>query len=534
MKKMKKKKEANIDLFKKIFTELNKKHIKAALKEYGAEIFGSGTLFGRGISGFDQTKYKEMVKYSEVNNPLRNNYEQEMREHAPSIDLIHEMVIISYPSDASSVEDVQTILSESRDALLKSSKDYFIDKPQQQMFDPESDDKIRDIVVTAKNNDKTKLTANLADLIKTNDNAKKIGTVAHMEAIAELHRYAHDIPLEDALSVVAHAASITTTTTTTTTTPTIKDVPKNPYEDFPKEPYVIADKAPKSYGGGVKTNYGKDLVGKASIWPTSIGELNKWIENMIAIIHFGSESKSSLKVIDGNINILDPIKSQVVVYQTIGDGSCLIHALLTVTCSSYRNLSDGDKQTIGNRFRTELFGLMPYDESTNGDKFFNRVLGENGDGKDKNGKYIYLGAEELDVFCDFFKVNMFTFTSFNYGFTLNSKALGHPKYSHYFMYYNGNHYSAMSLLNRTDFIVEYGDYDENIYKNKKYDQVIGLLKSEGDFPPSVQAWKFIINGWLVTSEAKAEEEKGGEKKGGKILKTRNARPYKNKKTKRNR
>ena len=239
-----------------------------------------------------------------------------------------------------------------------------------------------------------------------------------------------------------------------------------------------------------------------------------------------------LKVIDGNI--VDPIKSQVVVYQTISDGSCLIHALLMVTCISYRNLSDNAKQTIGNRFRTELFGLMPYDESTNGDKFFNRVLGENGDGKDKNGKYIYLGAEELDVFCDFFEVNMFTFTSFNYGFTLNSKALDHPNYSHYFMYYHGNHYSAMSLVDGKSFTVEYGDYNKNAYEKKNYEQVIGLLKSEGNFLPSVQAWEFIINGWLVTSEAKAEEEKAGKTKGGKILKTRNARPYKNKKTKRNR
>jgi hypothetical protein len=154
------------DLFKKMFTVLNKKHVKAGLQQFGA-------IKNVGFSGFPPGKHVYMSTY--IQNPF-NTIDRELYENKFLIDAIHEAVIQYFPIDGAVKdpdEEDKTIVNTARNNLQKSLQGYrgsrseYIEKPSENPANIGSMD--------------------LDTIKKTVD---KLPNVLHMEAIAELHRRA--------------------------------------------------------------------------------------------------------------------------------------------------------------------------------------------------------------------------------------------------------------------------------------------------------------------------------------------------------
>jgi len=183
-----------IELFKAIFTELNKKHVSAGLKQFAPNFALAKINWNESKYGITYEQYTEMRKYAEllsVKNPLGSNkMEKEMYENKPQIDFIHEAVIQYFP------EDTVEIVKNARKNLQISLKEGYIGK--RNSYIPELDTplaKIDDL--------KTKIEDD-----KTKDIFDKQPNVLHLEAVAELHRRAFlSVDQKDALEVIAHAAN---------------------------------------------------------------------------------------------------------------------------------------------------------------------------------------------------------------------------------------------------------------------------------------------------------------------------------------
>jgi hypothetical protein len=170
------------DLFKKMFTVLNKKHVKAGLQQFGA-------IKNVGFSGFPPGKHVYMSTY--IQNPF-NTMDRELYENKFLIDAIHEAVIQYFPIDGAVKdpdEEDKTIVNTARNNLQKSLQGYrgsrseYIEKPSENPANIGSMD--------------------LDTIKKTVD---KLPNVLHMEAIAELHRRAFlTVDKKDALELIADA-----------------------------------------------------------------------------------------------------------------------------------------------------------------------------------------------------------------------------------------------------------------------------------------------------------------------------------------
>jgi hypothetical protein len=89
---------------------------------------------------------------------------------------------------------------------------------------------------------------------------------------------------------------------------------------------------------------------------------------------------------------------------TIGDGTCLIHAILSATSSAYRSLSRTDKLTIGQAFRTSLSTLDYADEK----RKYNLDKTEYDLFKKENMNR-YLSEKSIGYLCQKYKFNVFMF-----------------------------------------------------------------------------------------------------------------------------
>jgi hypothetical protein len=182
-----------IELYKDMFESLNKKHVRAGLETFGSLKGRLPPKFvGDSLGGFEVSKYTEMYNYSPLSssiNPFANDYSNEIHSNQTMIDLIHEMVIRYIPKDAS--DDIRR----AKDNLQKSLNDGYLHGKS--LVGP------RDI-------NKNEL-PDAVQAFKDSDVYKNMGKVYEMEAIAELHRYAHDVDIKNAVEVVAVASNAAST-----------------------------------------------------------------------------------------------------------------------------------------------------------------------------------------------------------------------------------------------------------------------------------------------------------------------------------
>jgi hypothetical protein len=172
------------ELFMKMFTVLNKKHVKAGLQQFGA-------IKNLGFSGFSELKHAAMTTYFE--NPF-NTMDREIYENKILIDAIHEAVINYFPNDGAisttTDEEDKKMVKEARVNLQKSLQGY-VGK--------------RNAYIEAPENPPT----NIDDLKTKIDKIKKkviLPNVLHLEAVSELHRHAFlTVDKKDALELIADA-----------------------------------------------------------------------------------------------------------------------------------------------------------------------------------------------------------------------------------------------------------------------------------------------------------------------------------------
>lgn len=185
---------AKVDLFKKIFTELNKKHVNAGLAQFAPNI---PFRWNESEYGITKKQYDEMKTYGEPilsKFSLSDKMAKEMYENQPQIDFIHEAVIQYFP------EDTVDIVNNARANLQISLKEGYIGT-KKAYIEP-LDNPLNDI-----NALKLKI-----DTDKTNI-FDKLPNVLHLEAVAELHRHAFlSVDKKDVLQVIAIAHSIANTT----------------------------------------------------------------------------------------------------------------------------------------------------------------------------------------------------------------------------------------------------------------------------------------------------------------------------------
>lgn len=210
-------------LFIEIFTVLNKKHVKAGLKQFGA-------IPNIGISGFSKSKYIAMSEYGNIGNikNLFNTIDREIYENKFLIDAIHETVIHYFPKDGAisntTDQEDKDIIQAARKNLQKSLNGYI--------------GTTRKEYITALNDPLEKigdLDKKLKD-IKT-DVIDKLPNVLELEAVAELHRHAFlTVDKKDALELIADSY--------TSASSNVKPDNENPSEEG-KILYVYFDKKSK-------------------------------------------------------------------------------------------------------------------------------------------------------------------------------------------------------------------------------------------------------------------------------------------------
>lgn len=508
-----------VELFKNIFTELNKKHVNAGLKQFAPNFLSAKIqTWEKNKYGITYEQYAEMRKYVEILNVFRgaDKMAKEMYENKFLIDTIHEAVIQYFPANDAVSKD-NNIIQTARANLQKSLKQGYIGTTRSEYIKP-LDSQLTNIAALKGEIDK----------IKTNvfDN---LPNVLHLEAIAELHRRAFLTVSEqdrNDLEVIAQYKS----------TP-----PSNPPQKSSGPPLSVKQSlpstgleksAPQSYGGGKEENYGKKKDGTGidpDNWPTTIIELNGWIKKQPEYAKDSSQPtlKGDKKYVKTSIGYPN-IENEVKIYDTIGDGTCLLHAIFMVTCEAYRTTQN--KEIICNRFRTEKFGLLPYTyggndiNKTTNENIYDRSRGENGDGK-KDGKYIWLTDDDAKAFCMFFNINLYIFGGKN-GDRSNDIIDGD---NYYFIYNSdGVHFEGMSTTNDEWTVVD----------GRKE----GAVKwDSADFKNDGEATEFITNilnlpnicveKWRIYAAVKTTASGGGTNK---KLKTRKPRIFKKWKSRRRR
>lgn len=181
-----------IELFKAIFTELNKKHVKAGLDRFASNFISAKINWNESKYGITYDQYAEMRKYAEllsVKNPFSpDKMEKEMYENKPQIDFIHEAVIQYFPVKGAVTKD-EEIVKKARDNLQISLKQGYIGTKKEYIEPP------------------TGQPAKIDDInIKEKEIFDKLPNVLHLEAVAELHRHAFlSADKKDVLEVIANA-----------------------------------------------------------------------------------------------------------------------------------------------------------------------------------------------------------------------------------------------------------------------------------------------------------------------------------------
>ena len=280
-----------------------------------------------------------------------------------------------------------------------------------------------------------------------------------------------------------------------------------------------------TYGGGIANNYGKNQNGSAGIdpadWPTNQQELCAWIAAQPEATQ--PQQNTSYKNITQSATIFEGVIEQVNVYRTIGDGTCMLHAILTVICPEYRALNDVNKGIIGNRFRKEKFALLPPWDDSGKDETMETsgpYIGENiysrGINPTISSQEAYLTDADANVFCKFFNINLIIFsdsssvvaaTNTNGGQHnqpgMNLKGPNNEQLPYYFIYCrNPGHYSAMSLKPKNgnepaqdEFYIPYnvnGFIANKAQQSKTRQEAIAYLKSLGVYDtPNEQSWIYI-------------------------------------------
>jgi hypothetical protein len=176
-----------VELFKNIFTELNKKHVNAGLAQFAPNI---PFRWNESEYGITKKQYDEMKTYG---SPILSKFSlspdkmaKEMYENKPQIDFIHEMVIQYFP------EDTVEIVKKARKNLQISLKEGYIGTKKAYIEETEQPKDINALELKVKN-DKT-------------DIFDKLPNVLHLEALAELHRHAFlSADKKDVLEVIANA-----------------------------------------------------------------------------------------------------------------------------------------------------------------------------------------------------------------------------------------------------------------------------------------------------------------------------------------
>jgi len=278
-----------------------------------------------------------------------------------------------------------------------------------------------------------------------------------------------------------------------------------------------------TYGGGRNNNYGKNQNGSGGTdpdnWPTNQRELCAWIAKQPEAAQ--PQQNDSYQDITQGAIIIQEVKDQVNVYLTIGDGTCMLHAILTVICPEYRELSDPNKKKIGNRFRKEKVSFLPPWDASGKDEtmemsgnFKGQNIYSRGINPNISNEKAYLTDADANVFCKFFNINLIIFSDSSGvvaatigtggrhdapGMTIagpNDELL--PYYFIYCM--NPGHYSAMSLKPKSgqrDFSVPYtvNSFNSNTAQEAATpaEAKTNLETQNAYVPPNEQSWFYIYN-----------------------------------------
>ena len=179
-----------IELFKAIFTELNKKHVNAGLKQFAPNI---AFIWNESEYGIKKTQYDEMKTYGK---PILSKIsfspykmEKEMYENQPQIDFIHEAVIQYFPEKGADTNETNNgIIQKARDNLQISLKQGYIGTKKEYIDQLETP------------------LQNITDIVIKKEIFDKLPNVLHLEAVAELHRHAFlSADKKDVLEVIANA-----------------------------------------------------------------------------------------------------------------------------------------------------------------------------------------------------------------------------------------------------------------------------------------------------------------------------------------
>ncbi len=168
-----------IELFKNMFTELNKNHVNAGIREF-APIVGAATFsWDHSKYGITNDQYIEMRKFSKPfgSRFTNNDYAIKIYENKFLLDAIHEAVILYFPKqDGVEMGTINTLIQNVRNDLIK-SLDGYVGTRTRHITPPDikdQPDKITDL--------ETVITAIKGQFVN-------LPNVLHLEAVAELHRH---------------------------------------------------------------------------------------------------------------------------------------------------------------------------------------------------------------------------------------------------------------------------------------------------------------------------------------------------------
>lgn len=181
----------DVDKFKNIFTELNKKHVNAGLAQFEPNVV-SAMNWNESKYGIAKKQYDEMKTYGK---PILSKFslspdkmEKEMYENQPQIDFIHEAVIQYFPEDEANTNETNNKIIQEARANLQTSLQGYIGTKKSYIEPTEQPKDIGNID------------------IKEKEVFAKLPNVLHLEAVAELHRHAFlSADKNDVLQVIAHA-----------------------------------------------------------------------------------------------------------------------------------------------------------------------------------------------------------------------------------------------------------------------------------------------------------------------------------------
>ena len=168
-----------IELFKNMFTELNKNHVNAGIHEF-APMVGATFSWNQNKYGITNDQYTEMRNFSKpFGSRFKNNeYAIKIYENKFLLDAIHEAVILYFPKrdERTGMDIINELIQNARNDLIKSLDGYVGTRtrhitPPGIEAQPDNIDKL-----------KTDITA-----IKTS--FVNLPNVLHLEAVAELHRH---------------------------------------------------------------------------------------------------------------------------------------------------------------------------------------------------------------------------------------------------------------------------------------------------------------------------------------------------------